>query len=149
EPVLHPQLVPPIRRTAMHDSDSEGENDNGDAAPVAPEDPHTVRVTRPVPPVDYGPQPPLTSTEELMNLAFRPAALNTRVACRICRYRDGLDKLNPQYQLHIEYIPTGELYHVMTARKKRKSQTSYYTITGLVQDTLQGSYTQVELGKVR
>lgn len=37
----------------------------------------------------------------------------------------------------------------MTARKKRKSQTSYYTITGIVHDTPQGPGTPVELGKVR
>ncbi|CDH59517.1 tubby protein homolog [Lichtheimia corymbifera JMRC:FSU:9682] len=149
---LHPQLEQ--RHLAYGpDSASEDDNANENGAPVAPaainDDPHMVRVTRPVPPRDYGPQPPLFSIEELMNLAFRPAALNTRIACRICRYRDGLDKLNPQYQLLIEHIPSGDLHHVMTARKKRKSQTSYYTITGIVHDTPQGPGTPVELGKVR
>lgn len=77
-------------------------------------------------------------------LAVRPAALNTRVTCRITRFRDGLDKLYPQYHLFVEHLHTNEVHHVMTARKKRKSQTSYYTITGNVQDS-----PPIELGKVR
>ncbi|KAI9491595.1 tubby C-terminal-like domain-containing protein [Zychaea mexicana] len=154
--VMHPQLNPPNFERSLSDSDSEGENgvQNSNGAPVAPVDdgedgPQTVRVARPVPPIEYGPQPPLVSTKELMNLAFRPAALNTRVACRICRYRDGLDKIYPQYQLLIEHIRTGEVQHVMTARKKRKSQTSYYTISGVVHDSHEPAERLVELGKVR
>ncbi|KAI7854729.1 tubby C-terminal-like domain-containing protein [Circinella umbellata] len=79
----------------------------------------------------------------------RPAALNTRVACRIGRCRDGLDKIYPQYQLSIEHIRTGEVQAVMTARKKRKSQTSYYTISGIVHDSPESAGRLVELGKVR
>lgn len=71
---LHPQLEQ--RHLAYGpDSASEDDNANENGAPVAPaainDDPHMVRVTRPVPPRDYGPQPPLFSIEELMNLAFR------------------------------------------------------------------------------
>ncbi|KAI8141854.1 hypothetical protein BJV82DRAFT_164974 [Fennellomyces sp. T-0311] len=155
EVVLHPQLNPPNFDQPFTDSDSEGERDpqGSSEAPIVPvedgDEPHTVRVARPVPPIEYGPQPPLLSTKELMGLAFRPAALNTRVACRICRYRDGLDKIYPQYQLLIEHLRTGEVQHVMTARKKRKSQTSYYTISGVVHDTPESAGRLVELGKVR
>lgn len=82
-------------------------------------------------------------------LFIRPAALNTRVTCRIQRCRDGLDKLYPQYHLFIEHLLTGEMQHVMTARKKRKSNTSYYTITGVYQENNQVGEENVELGKVR
>ncbi|RCI03156.1 hypothetical protein CU098_012506, partial [Rhizopus stolonifer] len=78
-----------------------------------------------------------------------PAALNTRVTCRIQRCRDGLDKLYPQYRLSIEHIVTGEEQIVMVARKKRKSNTSYYTITGVYRENDHGSVQEVELGKVR
>lgn len=71
---LHPQLEERHLAYAT-DSASEDDNANENGAPVAPaannQDPHMVRVTRPVPPRDYGPQPPLFSIEELMNLAFR------------------------------------------------------------------------------
>jgi hypothetical protein len=38
---------------------------------------------------------------------------------------------------------------VMIARKKRKSNTSYYTITGVYRETEHGPEEHVELGKVR
>lgn len=79
----------------------------------------------------------------------RPAALNTRVTCRIYRSRDGLDKLYPQYRLFMEHLVTGEVHHVMTARKKRKSNTSYYTITGVYHNDDAETEGHVELGKVR
>ncbi|CAO3658579.1 unnamed protein product [Rhizopus stolonifer] len=79
----------------------------------------------------------------------RPAALNTRVTCRIQRCRDGLDKLYPQYRISVEHIVTGEEQIVMVARKKRKSNTSYYTITGVYRENDHGPVQEVELGKVR
>ncbi|CAO3622629.1 unnamed protein product [Cunninghamella echinulata] len=89
-----------------------------------------------------------------MILAFRPAALNTRVTCRICRYRDGFDKLQPQYKLYIEHLATGEIHPVLSAKKQRKSQTSYYTITGnihIVDQNQPGALIteEINLGKVR
>lgn len=89
--------------------------------------------------------------EDYYNLQriIRPAALSTRVTCRIHRCRDGLDKLYPQYHLFIEHLETGEIHHVMTARKKRKSNTSYYTITGIYRENLSVPEGYVELGKVR
>ncbi|KAI8970436.1 hypothetical protein BDF20DRAFT_826111 [Mycotypha africana] len=112
-------------------------------------DSHFVRVTRPTQPTDFILQRPLTNEKDLLNLAFRPAALNTRVTCRIHRCRDGLDKLYPQYHLFIEHLGTGEIQHVMTARKKRKSNTSYYTITGIYRENTSVPEGYLELGKVR
>ncbi|KAI9245933.1 hypothetical protein EDC94DRAFT_529905, partial [Helicostylum pulchrum] len=70
----------------------------------------------------------------------RSSALNTGVTCRIRRCRDSLDKLYHQHHLFIGHLDTGDIQHIMMARKKRKSNTSYYTITGI--------YCYVELGKV-
>jgi tubby and related proteins len=60
----------------------------------------------------------------------RPADLNVRFTCRIQRHRDGMDRLNPYYQLYIQNLVTNEVQWIFTANKKRKSQTSYYTIKG-------------------
>lgn len=75
---LHPQLSHPNFRSNFTDNDDledEPIRRDRNEAPVAPaqeeEGPQTVRVGRPVPPIDYGPQPPLLSVRELMDLALR------------------------------------------------------------------------------
>lgn len=174
----YPQLTSTTFTSRMTGTDSDDE-DQADAI-VAPQT-TTIRVTRPVDPVDFVLPRPILSQKELYDLAYRyvllyrtkrillpsylafsllfvndsrPAALNTRVTCRICRYRDGFDKLYPQYKLYIEHLATGEIHHVLTAKKQRKSQTSYYTITGtvhLVDSNQPGAFLteEVVLGKVR
>ncbi|KAI8636584.1 tubby C-terminal-like domain-containing protein [Parasitella parasitica] len=157
--VVHPQLSTELFELSstdnleQEDQDEEDESSSSDMA-IAPTDmdlslQQTVRVTRPEHPTDFILQRPLTTEKELLDLAFRPAALNTRVTCRIHRCRDGLDKLYPQYHLFIEHLGTGETQHVMTARKKRKSNTSYYTITGIYREDTSVPEGYVELGKVR
>ncbi|KAI9261152.1 hypothetical protein BY458DRAFT_534695 [Sporodiniella umbellata] len=147
--ILYPQLSPstfdlPNTDEGIDDMDELNE------APVAPAITETtIRVSRPHPPTDFVLSRSLTSEKELFDLAFRPAALNTRVTCRIQRCRDGLDKLYPQYRLSVEHIATGEEQIVMVARKKRKSNTSYYTITGVYRENELGPVQEVELGKVR
>ncbi|KAI8985191.1 tubby C-terminal-like domain-containing protein [Pilobolus umbonatus] len=145
--VLHPQLT--INSFNADIDEGLVDDDESTGAAVAPmdTDSHTIRVTRPVPPIDFTLNTALTE-EKLTDLAFRPAALNTRVTCRIHRCRDGIDKLYPQYYLYIEHFATGDVQHVMTARKKRKSNTSYYTITGCYGEDA-STKTHVELGKVR
>ncbi|KAF7722792.1 Tubby- protein 3 [Apophysomyces ossiformis] len=155
--VFHPQLSTATFAMPFPDmdSDDEGNEQQEQHAPVMPtneDPPHTVRVSRPVPPIDFILQRPLATVKDLNDLAFRPAALNTRVTCRIHRFRDGLDKLYPQYKLYIEDLITREIHHVMTAQKKRKSQTSYYTITGVINESPEGDPNlaqSVVLGKVR
>ncbi|ORX61409.1 Tub-domain-containing protein [Hesseltinella vesiculosa] len=132
------------------DSDNE---DNSQDASVAPQE-TTIRVTRPTDPIDFVLPRPILSDDDLHDLAFRPAALNSRVTCRIIRFRDGLDKLYPVYKLYIEHLATNEIHHVLTAKKQRKSQTSYYTIFGNIHNVDQehpGAYITNEktLGKVR
>ncbi|KAI8380961.1 uncharacterized protein BYT42DRAFT_495151 [Radiomyces spectabilis] len=150
QPTLYTQLS--TANFAEPDSDSDDASDAHEAAIVPlstrPSQPTTVRVTRPTAPADFMLQRQPSSQKDLLDLAFRPAALNTRVTCQICRSREGLDKLHPQYQLFIEHIATGEMQHIMTARKERKSQTSYYTITGVVHDD-NAAPQSIVLGKVR
>ncbi|KAI8341649.1 tubby C-terminal-like domain-containing protein [Chlamydoabsidia padenii] len=147
----YPQLTSTTFTSRTNEADSDDE-DQADAT-IAPQT-TTIRVTRPVDPIDFVLPRPILSQKELHDLAFRPAALNTRVTCRICRFRDGFDKLYPQYKLYIEHLATGEIHHVLTAKKQRKSQTSYYTITGtvhLVNSNQPGAYLteEIVLGKVR
>ncbi|KAI8073338.1 tubby C-terminal-like domain-containing protein [Gongronella butleri] len=135
------------------DSDTEEQNDATVAPQVQPRE-TTIRVTRPTEPVDFVLPRPILSESDLHDLAFRPAKLNTRVTCRITRFRDGFDKLYPLYKLYIEHLATNEIHHVLTAKKQRKSNTSYYTITGNVHHVDQeqpGAYITEEkvLGKVR
>ncbi|KAG2181846.1 hypothetical protein INT44_008662 [Umbelopsis vinacea] len=68
--------------------------------------------------------------EELCAFATKPADLNVRFTCRIQRHREGMDRLNPYYQLYFQNLVTNEVQWIFTANKKRKSQTSYYTIKG-------------------
>ncbi|GAA5799860.1 tubby protein-like protein [Helicostylum pulchrum] len=153
--VVHPQLSADMFNHLTTQSDDElfEEEEETNEALIVPTDldtsSHTVRVTRPVPPRDFVLPRALTTEKELLELAFRPSALNTRVTCRIHRCRDGLDKLYPQYHLFIEHLDTGDIHHVMTARKKRKSNTSYYTITGIYRESQTVPEGYVELGKVR
>ncbi|CAO3646541.1 unnamed protein product [Cunninghamella blakesleeana] len=140
-------------RLRAEDSEEEEEEEENAVATVAPQE-TTICVSRPTDPIDFVLPRPILSQSELYDLAFRPAALNTRVTCRICRFRDGFDKLNPQYKLYIEHLASGELHHVLTAKKQRKSQTSYYTITGnvhIVDQNQPGALSTEEftLGKVR
>ncbi|RCH95029.1 hypothetical protein CU097_013983 [Rhizopus azygosporus] len=147
--ILYPQLSANTFETSTT-VETVDDTDELNETPVVPATTETtVRVTRPLPPIDFILPRALSSERELLDLAFRPAALNTRVTCRIQRCRDGLDKLYPQYHLFIEHLLTGEMQHVMTARKKRKSNTSYYTITGVYQENSQVAEENVELGKVR
>ncbi|KAI8373623.1 Tub protein [Choanephora cucurbitarum] len=145
--ITHPQLSANILQP---ETDNFEEDDELNEVAIAPThldtSSHTVRITRPVQPTDFVLERALVSEKELLDLVYRPAALNTRVTCRIHRCRDGLDKLYPQYHLFIENLATDTMHHVLTARKKRKSNTSYYTITGVYRDIHEGS---VELGKVR
>ncbi|OAD73645.1 tubby transcription factor, C-terminal [Phycomyces blakesleeanus NRRL 1555(-)] len=149
-PITHPQLSTSTFGLSEFDANDDRENNDAQIAPL--QEPTTVRVERPVPPIDFTLSRPISSLKELNQLTFRPAALNTRLTCRICRYRDGLDKLSPQYQLFLENVDTGEMQYVLTARKKRKTQTSYYTITGDYLDVSTsevGVPKSVVLGKVR
>ncbi|KAG1138492.1 hypothetical protein G6F37_010412 [Rhizopus arrhizus] len=147
--ILYPQLSARIFEMPSTDEGID-DTDELNETPIVPATTETtIRVTRPHPPIDFVLSRPLSSEKELLDLAFRPAALNTRVTCRIQRCRDGLDKLYPQYRLCIEHLITGEEQMVMIARKKRKSNTSYYTITGVYRETEHGPEEHVELGKVR
>ncbi|SAM00438.1 hypothetical protein [Absidia glauca] len=133
----YPQLTSTTFTSRATGTDSDDE-DQADAT-VAPQT-TTIRVTRPVDPIDFVLPRPILSQKELYDLAFR--------------YRDGFDKLYPQYKLYIEHLATGEIHHVLTAKKQRKSQTSYYTITGtvhLVDSNQPGAFLteEVVLGKVR
>ncbi|KAI9299536.1 hypothetical protein BJ944DRAFT_172239, partial [Cunninghamella echinulata] len=149
----YPQLSSDTFNTELRREDSEDEEEENTSASVAPQE-TTIRVSRPTDPIDFVLPRPILSQNELYDLAFRPAALNTRVTCRICRYRDGFDKLQPQYKLYIEHLATGEIHPVLSAKKQRKSQTSYYTITGnihIVDQNQPGALVteEITLGKVR
>ena len=76
----------------------------------------------------YAPCVPDYHSKPLRNT--RPADLSVRFTCRIQRHRDGMDRLNPYYQLYFQNLVTNEVQWIFTANKKRKSQTSYYTIKG-------------------
>ncbi|KAI7897827.1 Tub family-domain-containing protein [Cokeromyces recurvatus] len=151
--IVHPQLSTSTFNLESNDGQLLDEEEGSNEAVIVPTDvdlnSQTVQVTRPVQTEDFLLQRPLTTEKEILDLAFRPAALNLRVTCRIQRCRDGLDKLYPQYHLFIENLTTGEIQHVMTARKKRKSNTSYYTITGIYRENTSVPEGYVELGKVR
>lgn len=66
--VLHPQLTPPPSTNHDAEADSDGEIEE-QVAPIEP--PQTVRVARPVPPHDYGPQASIITVDQLLQLALR------------------------------------------------------------------------------
>lgn len=88
------------------------------------------------------------------NRIARPADLNVRFTCRIQRNKVGMDRLNPHYELYVQNLVTNEVQWLFTAYKKRKSQTSYYSIKGSAttrstNSHQQNSAEQITIAKVR
>ncbi|KAG2185065.1 hypothetical protein INT43_000978 [Umbelopsis isabellina] len=139
----NPANGPPLRRSA-----SIGSNDDQDNAPVGAFDfCNQVRACCYCS-ISFG-QLKLTAF-----VSFRPADINIRFTCRIQRHREGIDRLNPRYDLFLQNLATNEVQWLLTAVKKRQSQTSYYSIFGSVHDESlpadqQGRGNQVKLAKVR
>ncbi|RUP06154.1 Tub family-domain-containing protein [Jimgerdemannia flammicorona] len=63
-------------------------------------------------------------------LSFRPIPYGTKVLCQITRRRDGVDKLYPRYDMFIEDARLHTRTLMMSARKRKKSQTSHYVVSG-------------------
>ncbi|KAJ2961653.1 hypothetical protein NQZ79_g3198 [Umbelopsis isabellina] len=140
---------PPLRRSA-----SIGSNDDQDNAPVGidtrqPREPLSLPQS-----IDFVWQNLNMTEQELSTFATKPADINIRFTCRIQRHREGIDRLNPRYDLFLQNLSTNEVQKLLTAVKKRQSQTSYYSIFGSVHDESlpadqQERGNQVKLAKVR
>ncbi|KAM3586484.1 hypothetical protein VKS41_001560 [Umbelopsis sp. WA50703] len=141
---------PLLRRSA-----SVGSNDDQDNAPVGidtrqPREPLSLPQS-----IDFVWQNLNMTEQDLLTFATKPADINVRFTCRIQRHREGIDRLNPRYDLYLQNLATNEVQWLLTAIKKRQSQTSYYSIFGSAHDNRvpvdhqQERTKQIKIGKVR
>ncbi|RUS21594.1 tubby C-terminal-like domain-containing protein [Jimgerdemannia flammicorona] len=111
---------------AAADDDDESQAED---APVGPK-PTTAIVTRPTPPTNFVLASSRMPEEDLVAFAMRPIPYGTKVLCQITRRRDGVDKLYPRYDMFIEDARLHTRTLMMSARKRKKSQTSHYVVSG-------------------
>ncbi|RUS19378.1 tubby C-terminal-like domain-containing protein [Endogone sp. FLAS-F59071] len=120
----------PLADSSTSPDDNGEDNDDETQTEDVPVAPTTTIVTRPTPPTNFVLSPSRMSEEELLAFAMKPIPYGTKVLCRIARRRDGVDKLYPRYDLFVEDVRTTTRTLLMSARKRKKSQTSHYVISG-------------------
>ena len=57
-----------------------------------------------------------------------PVSSERRILCRIKRYKDGLNRLNPYYEMYLEEANGTRLF-LLSAKKQGKTKTSAYIIS--------------------